>query len=124
MEYPKEIRVSGLPLRWRGCNGVYKLRQKTEEQIDYVYELPGHDYLFMSIKPMIIRNSHDKWILTTDDYMCHIAAKSYDLLGEWDNCLVTENSSYKTWWVSNKTYILPFIQLIIILFPIVYDNLP
>lgn len=45
MEYPEEIYVSGLPLCWRGCNGLYKLRNKTEKTSDYVYELPSHYYL-------------------------------------------------------------------------------
>ncbi len=106
MKWSREsIHVSGLPLLWRGWNGTYTKRDS------YVWELPDHTYLGISIRPAkIIRsNKTNRWELWADDMASFKIAIGPDTdypMGIWNNCLVTTTSSLSTWWQSNSTFVI------------------
>ena len=121
---PEEICVSGLPLCWRGCNGIYKSVKESDKKNAIrenfpVWELPEHVYLGIIIRPMLIhRCRDDTWVLRTNDSERRSVAYSSHIndnpIGNWDNCLVTERSSFRTWWASNNTHILSFLLSMIL----------
>lgn len=112
MNYPDVIYVSGLPIAWRGCNGMYV--RNGEANGRPVYSMPSHYYLGIGIRPMKIY--YDKyWRLYTDDSFggCVVRGPSSELpYGDWGQCLVTPQESMTTVWRSNDVYIIGLLVLV------------
>lgn len=113
INYPNIIYVSGLPIAWRGCNGMYT--RSGEVNGRPVYRLRSHSYLAIDIRPMKILWNGRFWLLCPDDGNDCIVARgpSYDLpFGDWGTCLVTPESSFGTWWRSNDIYAMILIAIV------------
>ena len=118
---PEQVYVSGMPLLYRGYNGLYKLNPacrcyERKEHEDY-YGLPIKD---TRLVPNYTPHDGREWRLqhkngrTYEDTSFYKTVTALTPLGEWSSgILVTNEQNWKTWMRSNQGLVLLSILLIV-----------
>ena len=106
-ENPRTVYVSGMPLMYRGYNGLYEW----DHMRDTYHRREHQTYYGLPIKETLLVRMDDEWQLHHRSGRLYEPTQFHQLrpyespgpLGEWNaGVLVTREPSLKTWFQSNK----------------------